>query len=122
MPPPLVLYQSLVTRLCSLLQTLLYHVLSLYMVHIRRCPKCDSPTDLSATPAKAVPTSPDLPTPAQLAQLIKSRRSIYPKHMTGDRVSTPHINAMLEAANWAPTHGHTEPWRFVVLGRSVRRS
>lgn len=22
---------------------------------------------------------------------------------------------MLEAANWAPTHGRTEPWRFVVL-------
>lgn len=22
---------------------------------------------------------------------------------------------MLEAANWAPTHGKTEPWRFVVL-------
>ncbi|WIA15103.1 hypothetical protein OEZ85_001797 [Tetradesmus obliquus] len=25
--------------------------------------------------------------------------------------------ALLEAANWAPTHGKTEPWRFVVLGR-----
>jgi len=22
---------------------------------------------------------------------------------------------MLEAANWAPTHGHTEPWRFKVF-------
>lgn len=25
------------------------------------------------------------------------------------------IEEMLEAANWAPTHGKTEPWRFVVL-------
>lgn len=22
----------------------------------------------------------------------------------------------MEAANWAPTHGRTEPWRFVVIG------
>lgn len=27
---------------------------------------------------------------------------------------------MLEAANWAPTHGKTEPWRFVVLGRAAQ--
>ena len=27
---------------------------------------------------------------------------------------------MLEAANWAPTHGKTEPWRFVVLGRQAQ--
>ena len=26
---------------------------------------------------------------------------------------------MLEAANWAPTHGKTEPWRFVVLGKAA---
>lgn len=26
------------------------------------------------------------------------------------------LEQMLEAANWAPTHGRTEPWRFVVLG------
>lgn len=30
------------------------------------------------------------------------------------------IEAMLEAANWAPTHGRTEPWRFVVLGRQAQ--
>ena len=26
---------------------------------------------------------------------------------------------MLEAANWAPTHGRTEPWRFVVLSEDA---
>ena len=30
------------------------------------------------------------------------------------------VEAMLEAANWAPTHGRTEPWRFVVLGRQAQ--
>ena len=28
------------------------------------------------------------------------------------------IEQLLEAANWAPTHGRTEPWKFVVLGRA----
>ena len=26
------------------------------------------------------------------------------------------LEQLREAANWAPTHGRTEPWRFVVLG------
>lgn len=30
------------------------------------------------------------------------------------------METMLEAANWAPTHGKTEPWRFVVLGRAAQ--
>ena len=25
------------------------------------------------------------------------------------------LEQVLEAANWAPTHGKTEPWRFTVL-------
>jgi nitroreductase len=37
--------------------------------------------------------------------------------MTGGTVSKHDITALLEAANWAPTHGKTEPWRFVVLGQ-----
>lgn len=57
-------------------------------------------------------------TPAQVAALIQSRRSIFPKSMTGATVSRDSIMAMLEAANWAPTHGRTEPWRFVVLGQA----
>jgi hypothetical protein len=67
--------------------------------------------------ASQVPPSADLPTPAQLASAIRARRSIFPKDFTGDIVSHDSIMAMLEAANWAPTHGRTEPWRFVVLGQ-----
>ena len=29
------------------------------------------------------------------------------------------IEEALAAANWAPTHGKTEPWRFVVVGPVV---
>lgn len=46
--------------------------------------------------------------------LIKNRRSIDPDHFTGAIVEHHIIENMLEAANWAPTHGYTEPWRFIV--------
>eukprot|EP00466_Bigelowiella_natans_P006130 jgi/Bigna1/145176/aug1.96_g19884 len=47
--------------------------------------------------------------------LIKTRRSIFPKDYNGSKVPDKVISQMIEAANWAPTHGKTEPWRFVVL-------
>jgi nitroreductase len=32
------------------------------------------------------------------------------------------IRQLLELANWAPTHGNTEPWRFIVYsGEAVQR-
>ena len=47
--------------------------------------------------------------------LIKNRRSVFPKDFTGEPVPEGVIRELLEAANWAPTHGKTEPWRFVVF-------
>jgi nitroreductase len=35
--------------------------------------------------------------------------------MNGEQVSDAEVQQILEAANWAPTHGKTEPWRFAVL-------
>ena len=32
-------------------------------------------------------------------------------------MSREEVERMLEAANWAPTHGRTEPWRYIVLGQ-----
>jgi len=46
--------------------------------------------------------------------LIKSRRSVFPKDYTGERVDDAIVRQMLENANWAPTHKFTEPWRFIV--------
>jgi nitroreductase len=48
-------------------------------------------------------------------QLIKSRRSVFPKDYTGEKVDDAIVRQMLENANWAPTHKLTEPWRFVVF-------
>jgi nitroreductase len=48
-------------------------------------------------------------------ELIRSRRSIYPAQYTGEKVDDRIIDQMLENANWAPNHKHTEPWRFIVF-------
>ncbi len=50
-----------------------------------------------------------------LKDIIAKRRTIKPDQMTGERVDDHLINEILEAANWAPTHGYTEPWRFTVF-------
>ena len=48
-------------------------------------------------------------------ELIKSRRSIMPHQFSNLSIEDDHINLILEAANWAPTHKKTEPWRYKVL-------
>ena len=48
-------------------------------------------------------------------EIIKNRRSIDPDDFNGETIAPEIIAQMLEAANWAPTHGFTEPWRFVVF-------
>jgi len=35
--------------------------------------------------------------------------------MNGKKIEDPVIYDLLELADWAPTHGHTEPWRFIVF-------
>jgi nitroreductase len=42
--------------------------------------------------------------------------------MNGKKIDDSIIHQLLELADWAPTHGHTEPWRFVVYkGESVQQ-
>ena len=53
---------------------------------------------------------------SQLNQLIRERRSTFPKqYEAGKHVDDTIIQQMLENANWAPTHKLTEPWRFTVF-------
>lgn len=49
-----------------------------------------------------------------LQDSIARRRTIKPDKYTGATIADQEIVELLEAANWAPTHGYTEPWRFVV--------
>ena len=50
-----------------------------------------------------------------LQNLIASRRSVFPSQYNDQPISEAEIKTMLAAANWAPTHRRTEPWRFKVL-------
>lgn len=47
--------------------------------------------------------------------LIKNRRSVFPAQYNDKPIAKADIQKILEAANWAPTHKKTEPWRFKVL-------
>ena len=50
--------------------------------------------------------------PNALDDLIRSRRTIKPPMMSDAAVSDEDLHAILENANWAPSHGLTQPWRF----------
>jgi nitroreductase len=49
-----------------------------------------------------------------LEETIAGRRSVKPAVMNGEKIEDDVIRKLLQLANWAPTHGNTEPWRFVV--------
>lgn len=59
--------------------------------------------------------------PEDVLALIQRRRSIFPKDYTGAAPPRAHVEAMLEAARWAPTHGKTEPWRFAIISGDARQ-
>ena len=46
--------------------------------------------------------------------IIKKRRTTPPEDFNGKKVDHQIVQEMLDAANWAPNHGLTEPWRFIV--------
>ncbi len=50
-----------------------------------------------------------------ITEIIKSRRAIYPPNYQAKQIPKEVIRKILEAANWAPTHKRTEPWRFKVF-------
>ncbi|TWI97691.1 nitroreductase [Mucilaginibacter frigoritolerans] len=50
-----------------------------------------------------------------ISSIIKSRRTTKAFAMNGNKIPNGHIAALLELADWAPTHAYTEPWRFIVF-------
>ena len=47
--------------------------------------------------------------------VISQRRAVYPAQFNQEVVSPEELETLFEAANWAPTHRRTEPWRFKVF-------
>jgi nitroreductase len=52
----------------------------------------------------------------QIADVIRNRRSVGGGKMNGQIIPDEAVNQVLALADWAPTHGRTEPWRFFVYG------
>ena len=57
---------------------------------------------------------------ADVGKLMRQRRSIKPEQFSSEPVSDKIVWEMLSNANWAPTHGLTEPWRFHVYTSDAR--
>jgi len=49
-----------------------------------------------------------------LEEIISKRRTVKPAQMNGTQIDDAVIRKLLQMADWAPTHGRTEPWRFIV--------
>jgi nitroreductase len=54
--------------------------------------------------------------------LIQKRRAVFPPQYNDKPIGKKDLERILEAANWAPTHRKTEPWRFKVLTGASKES
>ena len=52
---------------------------------------------------------------SEITDLIRSRRSIRPESFSTRKIQRDQIELILNNAQWAPNHGNTEPWRFIVF-------
>ena len=60
--------------------------------------------------------------PAIINELIRSRRSVFPKMYNDRPIDKNIIKEILFNANTAPSHKLTQPWRFkVITGQSLHR-
>ena len=58
---------------------------------------------------------------SEINELIRSRRTIYPEQFSERKVHKEQIELLLNNAQWAPTHGNTQPWRFHVFMEDARQ-
>lgn len=58
---------------------------------------------------------------SEVNELIRSRRTIYPEQFSDRKVHREQIEVILNNAQWAPTHGNTQPWRFKVFMEESRQ-
>ena len=50
-----------------------------------------------------------------MKSIFSNRRSIFPIQFSDKEITDTQLNELFEAANWAPNHRRTEPWRFKVF-------
>lgn len=56
-----------------------------------------------------------------LMEALRYRRSFGLRDVRPDSIDQRDVELILDAANWAPSHGHSEPWRFSVYSGEGRR-
>lgn len=59
---------------------------------------------------------------AILKQIIERRRSIVPKDYSTTPIPQPLLDEILNAANFAPNHKRTRPWRFKVYSGTEKNN
>lgn len=59
---------------------------------------------------------------SEITDLIKNRRTIYPEQFSDRKVHKEQLELILNNAQWAPTHGNTQPWRFKVFTEESRQA
>ena len=59
---------------------------------------------------------------SEVTELIRNRRTIYPEQFSSRKVHKEQIELILRNSQWAPTHGNTQPWRFVVFTEEGKKS
>lgn len=52
---------------------------------------------------------------SEVTAIIRDRRTIYPEQYSTRKIHKEQIELLLNNAVWAPTHGMTQPWRFIVF-------
>ncbi|MCU0319303.1 MAG: nitroreductase, partial [Flavobacteriales bacterium] len=57
---------------------------------------------------------------SEISELMRYRRTIYPKDYTERAVHRELVERILTNATWAPNHGMTQPWRFTVFTGDAR--
>lgn len=51
-----------------------------------------------------------------IKEIIQLRRTVKPTSMNGKKIDDAAVQELLQLADWAPSHGLTEPWYFTVFG------
>jgi nitroreductase len=52
----------------------------------------------------------------QITDIIRNRHTTKAAAMNGQIIPDRQVQQLMELADWAPTHGKTEPWRFFIFG------
>lgn len=52
---------------------------------------------------------------SEITAVIRNRRTIFPEQFSSRKVHREQIELLLNNAIWAPSHGMTQPWRFIVF-------